>query len=536
MQILNPQQKKSQIISKIIKQNEVIQEGRKLLWKKDYFTWVKDNWTSRGEPLDFEKHKYLVQIYKDQSPFLAMMKSAQTGATERMITEALWLPDQYNENSIYFFPTSGTISDLVQERIDEPINGSKYLAQVSGRAKKILGKHADKIGLKKMSRGFIYFRGSNKPTQITSIAGDVIFADEVDRMLVTSIPFFTKRFGHSNRKWERWASTPTFPNFGIHKIFLQTDQHHFFVKCTHCNEWQELDFLKNVEYKMKNSTECESAKMICVKCKQEIVPWLCESEWRAVNPSSNKRGYFLSKLYSPMINLKEMVESSQKTAEWEVQQFHNQDLGLPYEPKGARITDEILNACKRDYKCGHIEGNNYLGVDVGTRLHIIIQNDERVIAILSVKNFEDLYKLMDEYDVKMAVIDAMPETRKAQEFANKFDGRVFMCYYSGLKEVKDNEWFKVDGQKVNTDRTLSLDMWTARVKKQKVYLPKNLDDYTEFKEHMKALTRATTQDAKNNPKSEYVQLGPDHYYHAGNYSNLAKEIYDREDMPEVFGI
>ena len=48
-----------------------------------------------------------------------------------------------------------------------------------------------------------------------------IFADEVDRMLVTNVPFFTKRFGHSNRKWERWASTPTFPNFGIHKIFLQ---------------------------------------------------------------------------------------------------------------------------------------------------------------------------------------------------------------------------------------------------------------------------------------------------------------------------
>ncbi|KKL29041.1 hypothetical protein LCGC14_2369120 [marine sediment metagenome] len=60
----------------------------------------------------------------------------------------MWLPDQFKENAIYLFPTSSTMSDLVQERIDEPINNNEYLAKVSGRAKKIMGKQADKVGLK----------------------------------------------------------------------------------------------------------------------------------------------------------------------------------------------------------------------------------------------------------------------------------------------------------------------------------------------------------------------------------------------------
>ena len=229
-----------------------------------------------------------------------------------------------------------------------------------------------------------------------------------------------------------------------------------------------------------------------------------------------------------------MVESSKKTAEWEVQQFYNQDLGIPYEPKGGRITDEILDSCKRDYNLGLKDGDNFMGIDVGLRLHVIIQNKTRIIQILTVKDFEELDTLMNEYNIKKAVIDALPETRKVQEFADRFRGRVHFCYYSGLSEVKEDEWYKVDGQKVNTDRTLSLDMWTTRFREQKVELPKTLDNQIEFKEHMKALTRTITKNKKGETKAEYLHTSPDHYYHAGNYSNIAKAIFEKVSEPEVF--
>lgn len=504
---------------------------------EEYFDWVKRYWTSRGESLDFGDHGYLKQIYEDQSPSIDYMKSAQSGATERMITEAMWLPDQFKENSIYLFPTSSTISDLVQERIDEPINNNEYLTRVSGRAKKIMGKQADKIGLKRMSNGFIYFRGSNKPTQITSIAGDIIFVDELDRMLLESVPYFSKRLAHSKRKWERWASTPTLPNFGIHKRFLVTDQHHWFVKCNHCDEEQEVDFFDNVLFEMKNMDECEWAKIICRSCKEEIVPFKLKGRWIPQNPDSGKRGYFMSKMYSPYLAIKEMVEASQKASEFEVQQFYNQDLGVPYEPKGGKLTDDVLDASVKEYKWNDVSGNNYMGIDVGLNLHYIIQNDENIVEIGSCKSFADLDAKMVTYDIKKCVIDALPETRKSQEFADRFRGRVALCYYTGLKEVKRDEWFIVDKdnpQKLNTNRTMSLDMFTGRIRRQQIGIPKHWRDIPEFKEHMQGLTRMLVEKKDGSEEAQYVKTGADHLYHAGNYSNLARAVFNNTTEPEVW--
>lgn len=463
------------------------------------------------------------------------MKSAQTGASERFLTEALYLPDQFKVTVIYFFPTSGTISDLVQERVDEPIGASTYLRNVVRSSKNLMGKAADKVALKRMSNGFVYFRGANQPTQITSIAGDVIFVDELDRMPQENVPYLPKRLAHSEWKWERWASTPTIPNYGIHKEFLLTDQMHYNVKCQHCSTWQELDFFENVEYKMKTDLQAEWAKLVCRKCRKEIVPWMCETEWVPKYPDHDTRGYFISKMYSPLTDFKQMVESSLRSSESEIQQFYNQDLGLPYEPKGGRINEEVLQSCVRPYKLGSTDKPQYMGVDVGKVLHVTILNAEnKMVYIGTVKAFEELDKLMAEYNIKICVVDGLPETREAQKFADRFKGRVYLCYYTGLKEPKKGEWFKKENQKINTDRTLSLDMYSGKYKNQTIQLPQNLDFFEEFKEHMKSLTRIVREDKHGNFVAEYVQTGPDHYFHSGNYANLAKGVYDNRSEPEVF--
>lgn len=495
---------------------------------KPYFIWVKNYWTARGEPLDFEEHKYLKQIYQDQHPNIVFKKSAQTGFTERMITEAIWLADQFKENSLYFFPTSGTIGDMVQERVDEPINNSEYLTAVSGRAKKLLGKQADKVGLKRFSKGFTYFRGANKPTQITSSSGDAVFIDEIDRMPVENIPYLDKRTEHSKRKWMRCASTPTIPNFGIDRKYTESDQHECWITCTKCNEKQTLTFWDNVDI--------EKEQLVCKKCNEEIVPWKCEMEWIAKNPDSDVRGYYINQLYSPRLNIKNVIKESKKTAEWEIMQFYNQILGLAYEPKGSKVGEEDIDACIRDYTSPMKEDNTFMGVDVGKALHIIIRGKKKILYIGDVKDFEDVDKLMDSYNVKKCVVDALPETREVQKFIDRFPGRAFFCYYSGLKEVKKGEWFKreKDSPKINTDRTLALDMVTDEIKTQEIEMPKNIRDYIEFIQHLKSLTRVVQKDSKGNVKASYVETGPDHLFHAVVYATIAKYIFYSTTDPEIF--
>ncbi len=498
---------------------------------ESYLHWVEKYWSVRGKPLDLGKytggdHTYVEKLYEDQHPDICFKKSAQAGATERMMTEALWLPDQYKENSLYVFPTSGTVADLVQERLDEPINNSKYLSGVSGRAKKIMKKQADKVGLKRMSKGFIYFRGANKPTQITSVSADAVFVDELDRMLVESIPYLRKRMMHSKRKWMRWASTPTIPNFGIDVKFEESDQHFLQLKCPCCNEWQVLDFWDNVNK--------ENKQVICSKCKKKIIPYKCQLEWVPKYPNKNKRGYHISQLYSPLLDIEELIEESEREAEWEIMQFMNQSLGLTYEPKGGKITEQDMDSCKRDYTIPSLSDFSFMGVDVGKKFNVVIIDKEKLLYCGECRTVDELVGLAEQYKSKCAVIDGNPEGRAAEEFCIRAQGNNHMCWYVDTSGFSKGEWFKTEELKVTTGRTMSLDKYNNENKKQKIKFPKNLESYPEFKKQLKALTRVQAENKKGDIIAQYLKTGEDHYRHAYNYANLAKEIFSKVGIPEIF--
>jgi len=521
-----------------------MEEKRRKEWADYYYKWVEDNWSARGEKLDLgttkdTKRPYLKQIYQDQSPEIVYIKSAQVGATERMLTEALWLADQYKENCLYVFPTSSTMSDLVQTRVDEPINFSPYLLGVAGRARKIMAKQADKVGLKRLSKGFIYFRGSNTPTQITSVDVDMVVADEVDRMLQSSVPYIEKRLLNSKRKWSRFGSTPTIPNFGIDLYYKDTNQQEWHIKCNHCGVWQHLNFYENIigDYD-ENTRKVTNEAIICSKCKGKLVPYQCEGKWIAKKPENEKVGYFIHQLYAPNVNLKQLIRNSNSTNEEVLTQFHNQDLGEPYEPEGSKVTEANIEACKRDYRIPLKEEVCYMGVDVGKVLHYVIRGENRILDIGKVKEFSDIDRLVQAYQPRAFVVDALPETRKAIEIVNKYQGRGYICYYSGYKEMRTDKedeqlkWIKADEHKVNTDRTISLDYSLGEIIHQNIEMPKNIDDYVEFKNQVKALNRITRLDTKGNSISEYVQTGDDHYGHANNYARIAKQVFIEMTEPE----
>lgn len=498
---------------------------REMLWKDDYFEWVKDNWTSRGDKLDFINRPYLVQVYRDQSQEIVYKKSAQAGLTERMISEAIWLADQKPKNSLYLFPTSSTMSDLVQERVDVPLNNSDLLRDISERSKQMLGKRADNLGLKRMSRGYVYFRGSNSVNMITSIAADAFFADEVDRMTVENIPFFDKRLLNSNLKWKRWASTPTVTDFGIDKKWKESDQHIYHVKCNHCNEWQELTFWENID--QVNET------VICKKCHKVIIPWKIQGEW-VKSCESEIRGYFINQLFSPVLDIHDLIKSSKKSSEADIQQFYNQNLGLTYEPKGARLNESDISACVRGYLMPDKEEDEFIGIDVGKVFHVVVIGRKKLLDLQTFSNKDELINYIEGRSFKGMVIDALPETRVSQEIVGLYTGRAHYNFYAGIKPSAD-EWWKTDEDKVNSDRTLSLDVLFKRIKKQEIEFPKNISDYKEFISHLKSTVRIVSQEVGSKVKVEYKEISADHYLHALNYANIALDVFLKEDdEPSIF--
>jgi hypothetical protein len=217
------------------------------------------------------------------------------------------------------------------------------------------------------------------------------------------------------------------------------------------------------------------------------------------------------------------------------QEFYNSRLGQPHVVKGARVTDNDINACVSDYVMrDQAEGFVTMGIDVGKTLHIVINrwqihkapNEDInstsrpiVTKVLKITDFEDLDGLMVQYNVSCAVIDANPETRLAKKFVYHWPKRAYMCYYNSQvngRQVMVNE----DEQSISVNRTSWLDQTLHRFMNQKVSLP--VDIPVEYKEHLKAQVKWYDMDKDGNPIARYRTVGEnDHFGHAQNYAEIA---------------
>ena len=127
---------------------------------------------------------------------------------------------------------------------------------------------------------------------------------------------------------------------------------------------------------------------------------------------------------------------------------------------------------------------------------------------------------MHQYGVHFAVIDAHPEKRKALEFAQRFYGRVRLCFYGRGVASKNINLHAEDEHTMTVDRTTWLDMSLGRFRSKTISLPINIS--IEFKQHIKALVRVYEKDVDGNPVGKYVKGNEDdHFAHARNYAELA---------------
>lgn len=494
--------------------------------------WVQKYRTIRGEPFSFDNgHEYLRAIYEDTCPKIDVMKSAQCGASEWMISTGFFYADVHRATVIYVFPKGQQLNDFSRERVDTAIRESPYLKSIVGEI--------DNVGLKKIRNAFFYFRGSQNYDQITSIAGDVLLLDEVDRMVQSNIPVAEKRLGHSNLKIQRGISTPSIPEYGIHARFLEGDQREYFQPCSHCGEKQVLTWEKNINEQLAlqrireaggwQGVTDESGLCFCAKCGKDF-DRLVLGEWVPKEPGRIAHSYHISKLFSPRATICELADNKNKPNG--EQEFYWSDLGLPFVAKGDQLDDEILNACPRgDHMPSVHIGPCAMGVDVGKGLHVRISyylSDGRKIPMYigCVEHFEQLDQLMIRYNVQSCVVDMFPETREAKKFQARHRSKVWLAEYQ-LKDptkIYDFDDSHPEGPRVNINRTMALDETFARFIERRIILPPNAREIPDYYDHLKAQVRVKKKNEKTgNYEYVYVQQEnkPDHYAHAELYEEIA---------------
>ncbi len=499
-------------------------------------------------------HPWLKEMQDSDAQENVGPKGAQMGFTEAVLNISFFSMDVKGIDVLYVLPSQKPdASDFSAARFDAALELSPHLGNMFSDVKNVGHKTAGAVNF--------YLRGSKSRGGLKSIPVGLVILDELDEMDQDNVPLAWERMAGQPEKSIWKISTPTINNYGINKEYIKSSQNHFYFKCPSCSRFTELLFPDSLIITADDLLDQENlakSHLICKECKNKLpqieyqlgnkhmgadeakADWLESGKWIETIGNRDIKGWHIPQLYSTTVHPPEIAAQYLKAQldKSEEQEFWNSKMGMPHEVKGARITDEEINACKGEYINEQLDPSGLItmGIDVGTWCHyeicqwtqpqgiyrgadINMMSHCKMIAFGKVRSFDELDHLMWRFRVAFAVIDAQPERRKSIEFCNRFYGHARACFYpQGVngKEIHINK----DEPSISVDRTSWLDLSLGRFFNKRITIPKNVS--VEYCGHVKAIVRTYEKDQWGNPVGVYVTgTEEDHHAHARNYAEIA---------------
>jgi hypothetical protein len=493
--------------------DDVIANSSRYGYTKDMFV--------DGKPFSFDKHNYLVGIYRETHPHIIIEKSAQMGASVYAIISALFVADKMGKNVIYFFPTDTDVNDFAKTRVAPMIRDSPYLQTVTSER--------DSLGLRQVNKAWLYFRGMKSNIAMKSIPADYLIFDELDEVTEAQESLADQRLNHSSLRWRLKLSTPTFEGYGIDRQFQKSDMRYWNLICKKC---ETRNIVEDTFPDCVKRVSDEEAYLICYKCSERLDTQY--GIWIPKAPEVTRlRGYHICGLYSEYTDLASIMEEYDSGRRRD--EFMRSKLGFPYTPANQRITPGMVRACLSDKEMRR-EQHCYMGVDQkGDELHIVIRKaikftkTHEVVYIGRVREFGMLDQFMRDYNVNLCVIDGTPNQHSARDFSKRFPGRVYLCYYQDTQkgayawnDPSENTTDRGFHWEVKVNRTEAIDDMYDEVIRRTVSLPKETSEVTTFVEQLCSLAKVYEEDDDGAVvKAFWKRLGPDHYAHANTYSMIA---------------
>ncbi len=513
-----------------------------------FLEWAQKVPEPKTGPLDFEQFPFQPAMYQEFGSScrdVVVRKCTQVGISALTVRWGLFEADRHGHTVLYVFPTEKDVYDFADARVDPMIDGSEYL---SDRRSQPWNK-----GLKRVGVGLVYFRGSENKRGLDSVDADCLALDEYDTLNQGNIPDAERRLsGVTSAGLIRRIGVPSLPEYGIAERYDESDRRKWLVRCKRCKHtgedqetgqpllvpdrrggWQEVSFWKNVDE--------ENLKIVCQWCRQPID--VGTGQWAAQQLDGDLPGFHVSRLIVPRMPLRGIVKSSRLTSPYDIEVFHNKDLGLPYVSKESRLSAEEIHAAQSasesalgapySMPAGY-DGTNpvTMGVDMASERAMTVRISEhldefrkRALWIGEVDNPDELVNLMNRYRVHMAAIDRLPETRIAKGLAARFPGRVYLVGYGqGMAEpitVDDSTW------KCMVERTVAIDAMVEQIRRQHNYLPAVLP--AGYVQEMTAPVRRVqiVDEQTGKVRVVWISTRKDDYAHAETYDLVAAELYWR---------
>jgi len=470
--------------------------------------WVNENnfVTESGAPIEFKDHFFMIDPFSDMSEDLVCMKSAQVGYTVmygfktfHMAKSGLYVG--------YVLPTHNVVSDFVNPKVDP-------LIEKNPKIKELMGK-VDSKTQKKIGDRFIFYRGAFSMREAISVTLDALIIDELDQCPDTKIlNAYDSRLQASKYGLRHRFSNPTIPAFGIHDLYQESDQKHWFVTCSRCNHRAYMMWERDDHDSIRpHYVNQEAMVYSCGKCYRE----LRENdrrfgEWVAKFRSVERSGYWISQLMAPWVPAKRIIKQhKESTTEF----FYNFVLGLPFQQSELLINREAIIRCIRPGVAS--KESVVMGVDVGMDKHWVLGNHKGIFAYGKTQSWEEIELMIKMYNAT-TVIDALPDFTIPQQLAKKYIGKVFVHYYE--HDTKRIEVSVRDEDKnygvIKSDRTKLLDILAADINNQTVEFYVKQDKLEPLMNHSENMYRMVETDTRGIKRARWMTKDnkPDHWLHA----------------------
>lgn len=469
--------------------------------------WIKDNQikNEKGELIDFYDHPYLFDIYRDRSPDLTVMKAAQVGMSTCEIIRNHFDAKYQKMDIIYTLPTDADVSVFVGGKVNRIIaNNPCMLKDV---------KDKDSIEQKAVGESMIYFRGTFTKKAAIMVTADRLSHDEKDSSKLDIVADYQARLQHSRYKQTHTFSHPDIPETGVHKDWLNSDQKHWFVKCPHCTHWQYLSW--DLENPKKMSIDLERKIFVCKKCQGELSDDVRRrGQWVAKFPEKKISGYWVPLLIAPRVSAAEIIakHNDSEVTPWF---FSTRILGLPHaDGQSKLLRHHFFQNLTGSAHAATEDERVIIGIDTGLRLDYVVGNKSGLFFHGDSDDYADLDALMTRYPKAIAFIDAGGDLIGSRKFAERWKGRVFLCYLMGDKKTKELVvWGKGDDYgtlRVERNRMIGIVVGEFRDKRIPVHGTEN--DWFEYYSDWANLSRIKILDPDTNEVKGYkwVRSGRDH--------------------------
>lgn len=445
--------------------------------------------------LEFKNHRFMIDIYADNSPDIVCIKSAQVGFSVYAILKSFHELKYEKRNILYALPTKNIVQDFVKPKVDPLIYSNKPIQDSMGN---------DSLSQKKFGERFIYFKGGSEREAI-SVSCDTLVIDEYDRMPdMNVVTMFDSRLQAAEEPRRRRFSNPSAMGFGVDGLYKNSCQFVWMVTCSHCKYMSYMDYTK--EQYMYNDQSLTSHyvdkdRMIfaCGDCNEEITDEDRRmGEWFALHPEHKRHGYWISQMMAPWVTAERIIGQEE---DMDIATFHSMVLGKAYTPEDMRVDREAIiratapsNVVKTMVAMGIDQdaGGQYytLMTPAGIFEHGYVDSWEKIEHI----------KLM--YNA-VVVCDPNPYQAMPKQLAAKYND-FYLCYFKNLDGLSAVQW-KEQEQVVYADRTRIIDIRANEIVNGRMLYREHVHKLEDVIAHWSNLYRTTEEKEDGKTKSVWIK-------------------------------